>query len=59
MVAGTDIHAPLRTTCYDFGDPLTFHLAPSSGQQIWLWKDAPPPKTSCELNRSEAEPASM
>ncbi len=28
----TDIHSPLWLNPHDFGDCLTFHLAPSSGQ---------------------------
>ncbi len=30
MKCGSDIHVPLRLNCNDFGDPLTFHLVPSS-----------------------------
>ncbi len=30
----TDVHVPLRMKCNDFGDPLTFYLAPSSGQHV-------------------------
>ncbi len=31
MKFDTGIHAPLRTNCNNFGDALTFHLAPSLG----------------------------
>ncbi len=34
MKYGSDIHVLLRMTCKNFGDPLTFHLAPSSGQHV-------------------------
>ncbi len=30
MKFATDIHVPLRVNHNNFGDPLTFHLAPSS-----------------------------
>ncbi len=33
---GTDIHVPLRMNCMNFNGPLTFHLAPSSGQNFNL-----------------------
>ncbi len=32
MKFGTDISAPLRMNCNQFGDLLTFPLAPSSGE---------------------------
>ncbi len=31
-----DIHVPLRMNYNNFGDPLTFHLAPSSGPNFIL-----------------------
>ncbi len=31
MKFGTDIHVPLWMNCNNFGDPLMFPLAPSSG----------------------------
>ncbi len=31
-----DVHVPLRMNCSNFGDLLTFHLAPSSGQISFL-----------------------
>ncbi len=34
MKCGSDVHVPLRMNCKNFGDPLTFHLAPSSGQHV-------------------------
>ncbi len=34
MKFGTDIHAPLSVYFNEFGDPLTFHLAPSSSQNL-------------------------
>ncbi len=37
MKFGTDIHVPLMN-CKLFGDLLTFHLAPSSGQHFDLSK---------------------
>ncbi len=36
MKFGKHMHAPLRMNCHDFGDPLTFLLAPSSGQIFHL-----------------------
>ena len=30
----TNIHVPCRMNLNDFGDPLTFHLAPPSGQNM-------------------------
>ncbi len=33
---GTHVHASLRINCNNFGDPLTFNLAPSSGQNFNL-----------------------
>ncbi len=33
-----DIHGPHRMNPTDFGDPLTFHLAASSGQIFNLYK---------------------
>ncbi len=32
----SDIHVPLRMNCMYFDDPLTFPLAPSSGQTFYL-----------------------
>ncbi len=32
----TDIHVSLRMKCNNFGDPLTFRVAPSSGQHVHL-----------------------
>ncbi len=32
MKCGSDVHVPLKMNCKNFGDPLTFHLAPQS----WL-----------------------
>ncbi len=38
MKFATHIHVPLRMSCNNFGDPLTFHLLPSSGQSFQiLW----------------------
>ncbi len=34
MKFGSDIQVPLRMNCKNFGDPLTFHPAPSSGQHV-------------------------
>ncbi len=34
MKFGADIHVPPRINCDNFGVPLTFHLAPSSGQNL-------------------------
>ncbi len=34
MNFGSDIHVPLKMNCSNFGDPLTFHPAPSSGQHV-------------------------
>ena len=34
MTFGTDIHVPLKINCNNFGDLLTFHLAPSSSQNL-------------------------
>lgn len=31
-----DVHCPHRMNCYHFGDPLTFHVAPSSGQLYFV-----------------------
>ncbi len=36
MKFGTDIHRAQKVNPNDFGDPLTFHLAPSSGQNFSL-----------------------
>ncbi len=36
MKFGTHIHVSLRINCDDYGDPLTFHLASSSGQNFSL-----------------------
>ncbi len=33
---GTDIQVPLRMNCNHFDEPLTFHIAPSSGQNFNL-----------------------
>ncbi len=33
-----NFHVTLRMTCNNFGDPLTFHLTPSSGQKLYLSK---------------------
>ncbi len=32
LKCGADIHVPLTMSCNNSGDPLTFHPAPSSGQ---------------------------
>lgn len=32
----THIHVPLRMKSNNFGDPLTFHSAPSSGENVNL-----------------------
>ncbi len=34
MKCGSDVHVPLRMNCKNFGEPLTFHLAPSSGRHV-------------------------
>ncbi len=34
MKCGSDLHVLQRMNCDDFGDPLTFHLAPSSGRHV-------------------------
>ncbi len=34
MKFSTDIHVPVRMNCNQFADPLTFHTAPSSGQNL-------------------------
>lgn len=31
---GADIHVPIRMNCNTFSDPLTFQLAPPSGQDF-------------------------
>lgn len=36
MKFDTDIHVPLRVNCYNFGHPLTFHLASASNQKFIL-----------------------
>ncbi len=41
MKFGSGIHAPLRINCDHFDDPLTFRLAPSSGQDFTLTNDIP------------------
>ncbi len=33
---GTNIHVPLRMNSNNFGDTLTFHLAPPAGQNLNL-----------------------
>lgn len=35
MTFGSDIHVPLRMNCNNFCGPLTFHPAPSSGQDLY------------------------
>ncbi len=35
MQFDTDIHVPLRMNSNNFGNPLTFHLVPSSGQTFY------------------------
>ncbi len=38
MKPSADSHVPQRMNCNGFGDPLTFHLVPSSGQNVpVLW----------------------
>lgn len=32
MTVGADINVPLKMNCNNIGDPLTYHLAPSSDQ---------------------------
>ncbi len=34
MTFGSEIHVPLRMNCNNFGDSMTFNLAPSSGQSF-------------------------
>ena len=34
MKSGGDVHVPLKMNCNIFGNPLTFHLVPSSGQNF-------------------------
>lgn len=34
MKLSSDVHVPLRINCWNIGDYLTFHVAPSSGQNL-------------------------
>lgn len=38
MKSGTDFRVPLRMNCNNIGDNLTFPLAPSIGQNLYLFK---------------------
>lgn len=39
MQFGTDTFVPFRMNCDSFGNPLTFHLDPSSGQNVFSSND--------------------